>query len=57
MCCAKGDDVPLLYSRAMSRDEVVYPDSEAFKPERYFDAKGNLMDEKLVGYGFGRRRV
>ncbi|KAH9478398.1 Cytochrome P450 monooxygenase COX2 [Psilocybe cubensis] len=40
---------------AMSRDEVVYPDPDIFKPERYFDAEGKLMDENLLGYGFGRR--
>ncbi|CAA7263086.1 unnamed protein product [Cyclocybe aegerita] len=41
---------------AMMRDEKKYPDPEDFKPERFFDANGELNgDDKVLAYGFGRR--
>ncbi|KAF8973005.1 cytochrome P450 [Flammula alnicola] len=41
---------------AMTHDEDVYPDSFAFKPERFFDANGELNDDsEILAYGFGRR--
>ncbi|PPQ81933.1 hypothetical protein CVT25_013781 [Psilocybe cyanescens] len=41
---------------AMTHDEEVYPDPFTFKPERFFDAEGNLNnDDRILAYGFGRR--
>uniref|UniRef100_A0A8H8CKD5 Cytochrome P450 n=1 Tax=Psilocybe cubensis TaxID=181762 RepID=A0A8H8CKD5_PSICU len=41
---------------AMSRNERDYPDPSRFDPERHF-TNGQLMDEKALAYGFGRRKV
>ncbi|KAJ8091252.1 monooxygenase activity protein [Marasmius tenuissimus] len=42
---------------AITRDERRYgPDTDAFKPERFFGADGKLNDDNLiVAFGFGRR--
>ncbi|KAH9478386.1 Cytochrome P450 monooxygenase COX2 [Psilocybe cubensis] len=39
---------------AMSYDEQVYPEPQAFFPERYF-VEGKLDKERILAYGFGRR--
>ena len=42
--------------RAIARDPDVYPDPEAFKPERWLNAKGEMRDDlKYYNWGFGRR--
>ncbi|KAG2063238.1 cytochrome P450 [Suillus decipiens] len=41
---------------AISRDPDVYPDPNAFKPERWIDDQGHLRDDlTFFVYGFGRR--
>jgi len=41
---------------AMTRDTNKYPDPEAFKPERFLDADGNVTDDECdFVFGFGRR--
>lgn len=53
-------DAPVLteYARAFSRDPDVYPDPEAFNPDRYMKdgqfQPGNL-DPYAYIFGFGRR--
>ena len=40
----------------MTRDESVYPDPNAFKPERFFKDDGTLNDDTVdYAFGFGRR--
>ncbi|KAG6827831.1 hypothetical protein H0H92_010318 [Tricholoma furcatifolium] len=42
--------------RAMSRNELRYPEPESFRPERFFDENGTLNDDDTVlSFGFGRR--
>ncbi|KAG2362573.1 cytochrome P450 [Suillus spraguei] len=41
---------------AISRDPDVYPEPDAFKPQRWIDDQGRLRDDlTLFAYGFGRR--
>ncbi|KAF8161643.1 cytochrome P450 [Crassisporium funariophilum] len=41
---------------AMTHDESVYSEPYEFKPERFFDANGDLNnDDRVLAYGFGRR--
>ncbi|OAX31628.1 cytochrome P450 [Rhizopogon vinicolor AM-OR11-026] len=41
---------------AISRDPEVYPEPDAFKPERWINDEGRLRDDlKFFVYGFGRR--
>ncbi|KAG1899835.1 cytochrome P450 [Suillus fuscotomentosus] len=41
---------------AISRDPEVYPEPEAFKPQRWIDDQGRLRDDlTFFVYGFGRR--
>ncbi|KAH7925827.1 cytochrome P450 [Leucogyrophana mollusca] len=41
---------------AMSHNEAKYPDPAEFKPERFFDANGELNDDTVsMAFGFGRR--
>ena len=44
-------------SRAILHDPVVYPDPDAFKPERFLDKDGNLREDSEISstFGFGRR--
>ncbi|KAG1764745.1 cytochrome P450 [Suillus occidentalis] len=43
---------------AISRDPEVYPDPDAFKPQRWIDDQGRVRDEpKFFTYGFGRRSL
>jgi len=44
--------------RTLSRDERVYPDAEAFRPERFHNldrATAEYMDPRNYVFGFGRR--
>jgi hypothetical protein len=44
--------------RSISRDPDVYPEPEAFKPQRWIDNQYRLRDDlKFFVYGFGRRQV
>ncbi|KAG1858019.1 cytochrome P450 [Suillus subalutaceus] len=41
---------------AISRDPEVYPEPDAFKPQRWIDDQGGLRDDlKFFVFGFGRR--
>ncbi|KAG1776703.1 cytochrome P450 [Suillus placidus] len=41
---------------SISRDPDVYPEPDAFKPQRWIDEQGGLRDDlKFFIYGFGRR--
>ncbi|KAG2067047.1 cytochrome P450 [Suillus decipiens] len=41
---------------AISRDPDIYPEPEAFKPQRWIDDQGRLRDDlTFLVYGFGRR--
>ncbi|KAG1772935.1 cytochrome P450 [Suillus placidus] len=41
---------------SISRDRDVYPEPDAFKPQRWIDEQGGLRDDlKFFIYGFGRR--
>ncbi|KAF9485763.1 cytochrome P450 [Pholiota conissans] len=43
---------------AMTRDEGMYPDPHEFKPERFLDERGRLLDgasSRVLAFGFGRR--
>ncbi|KAG0696761.1 cytochrome P450, partial [Suillus ampliporus] len=41
---------------AISRDPEVYPDPDAFKPQRWINDQGSLRDDlTFFVYGFGRR--
>jgi hypothetical protein len=44
--------------RAISRDPEVYPEPDAFKPQRWINDQGRLKEDlKLFIFGFGRRYV
>jgi cytochrome P450 len=42
--------------RAISRDPEVYPEPDAFKPQRWIDDEGRLRNDlAFFVFGFGRR--
>ena len=43
--------------RAILQDPIIYPDQDAFKPERFLNAGGNLRDDPVFAstFGFGKR--
>ena len=51
----------LPHHRAMLRDPALYPDPEAFRPERFegvqFEGDAALRDPANLIFGFGRRCV
>ncbi|OBZ71421.1 O-methylsterigmatocystin oxidoreductase [Grifola frondosa] len=48
--------VMLVTCRAMLRDKSLYPDPDAFKPERWPSKdRDNKLDPWSIGFGFGRR--
>ncbi|TFY83605.1 hypothetical protein EWM64_g397 [Hericium alpestre] len=54
------DRLPAFQDRAdlpgMLHNPDIYPDPEAFKPERFLTKEGGLSDDEvLAGFGFGRR--
>lgn len=44
-------------SWAILHDPVVYPEPDAFKPERFLDKDGNLREDSVIpsAFGYGRR--
>ncbi|KAF9523508.1 cytochrome P450 [Crepidotus variabilis] len=38
---------------AMMHDERVFPEPDVFKPERFLDERGELLDSRVFAYGFG----
>jgi hypothetical protein len=49
--------LPLRIARAITRDPDVYPEPEAFKPERFLNPNGTLRDDVTLTsvFGFGKR--
>lgn len=46
------------WGRAMTHDEMKYPDGSKFRPERFLRDDGQLNDDdRVLAYGFGRRYV
>lgn len=49
----------LTWSRAMLRNEELYPEQDLFKPERFLNDDGSfnesVLDPEEVTFGFGRR--
>jgi cytochrome P450 len=45
------------FCRAIFHDPVMYPEPDAFKPERFINANGTLREDPLLTsvFGFGRR--
>jgi len=43
--------------RRILHDPAVYPEPDAFKPERFLDKEGNLCDDPIFSstFGYGRR--
>jgi cytochrome P450 len=43
--------------RAILHDPAVYPEPDAFKPERFLNADGSLCDDPVcvTGFGYGKR--
>jgi cytochrome P450 len=43
--------------RAILHDPTMYPDPDAFKPERFINTDGSLRDDPVLNsaFGFGRR--
>jgi hypothetical protein len=43
--------------RAILHDEAMYPEPDAFKPERFLNADGTLRDDPILAstFGFGKR--
>ncbi|THH28091.1 hypothetical protein EUX98_g6099 [Antrodiella citrinella] len=56
-CRIPGGTMVIANLWGMSQDEEVYPDPEAFLPERFMVAPGETehMDPKTFVFGFGRR--
>jgi cytochrome P450 len=50
-------DFNLNRCRAILHDPVMYPEPDAFKPERFINPNGNLREDPVLssGFGFGRR--
>lgn len=40
---------------AMTHDENAHPDPYSFKPERFLDEHGKVMEDRVLAFGFGRR--
>ena len=55
--CANRPWIPLTGSRAILHDPAVYPEPDAFKPERFLDKDGKLREDSVVtsAFGYGRR--
>ncbi|OBZ71184.1 O-methylsterigmatocystin oxidoreductase [Grifola frondosa] len=55
-CYISKDTLIVINLWAMMRDETVYPDPDAFKPERWLSKdRDNKSDPWSIGFGFGRR--
>ncbi len=50
--------VNFTFLRAISQDETIYSNADAFDPERFFDPDGTLNDDTVdYAFGYGRRYV
>ena len=49
--------IHLIFSRAMTRNETKYPRPEEFRPERFFDAAGELNNDNVQYIFGGGRRI
>ena len=57
--CRKAFYICITYDRAICHDPEMYPNPQAFNPDRYFKPNGtpdsSVFDPALIAFGFGRR--
>jgi cytochrome P450 len=56
-CLSHAQKIALILYRAIFRDPSVYPEPDAFRPERFLDPDGSLREDPILtsAFGYGRR--